>query len=1279
MNNCFKFFLICTIIFFSLTTNAQVTNTESFDGTAFPPVGWQQVYVSGSYNFDRQTAGTNPTCTPHSGSGMARWDSYDFEAGNSSLLITPPIDLSLRGTKADTVGLWVYRDGEGYSTNYDSLGLYFNTSAGLTGASYLGKINRYYTLSPVESTPGWKHYYYIVPPSFKSTTNYFIIRATSQYGENIFFDDVSWQSYSSPMTFVSSTAEQASTANSVTGGINQEVIRLKITTSGSASPLGVNLITFSTAGSTSSSDITKASVYYSASPVFSASTQFGSDVSAPNGSFAVSGSQTLINGDNYFWLAFDVSSSAVTGDVIDGQCLSFRTTDATVRVPSVTNPAGSRTILTPMAGIYNVGASLFKKVTGLDNLTFERRIRKTLKPVLVDALPDKKRNAPNSAGYSAFKKSGTNKLVDEFYFVPVIDGKEYTGSRFHKFTQEEKSRYNVQSTQGAYLTLTDAAADLNIRGTSAPVVFYLVDNVYQSETLPINIAIQNNKPADTSGVTIKPASGTTVSITGSIDSDGLIEINSDYITIDGSNSTGTRDLTITNISTSNPSVFYICSNGTTTLSGVTVQNCIINNGSSKSSAVLISDDDNIGNPGYFNMINIYNNAIKNAWMGVYSNGLTGYSYNINIIGNDLSFNGTDAIGNSGLYIAGFIGGNITSNTIANFDFTLNGGGNGIWLATGTANFIVEKNTIYGLHYKSGGGLAPHGILVSSSSESSNILVRNNLIYDITGDGYDYTGTGYADNPIGILAYSTQSGVQIYNNSIYLFGNTLNQTNALSSGIYLGDGTSAQVVNNCIVNNLGLLSSTGYGSAAVGVRNTAFLTASDYNVYCSGPSGSGVKLIGKYGVVNGSGDYSSLSSYKSFTTQDNNSYSGDPGYTSASNLIPNPNNTNSWILNGTGYPTSLVPSDFSGTSRSTSVLNGPIDIGAYEFTPAVSVLPSVAGGIPSFGSTTLYTFGNRTIASITWGSTGTLPSSVAVTYNPGSQVPGGSSLPNSYAWWNVSAAGGSGYSYDLILNYNHAVLDSITENNLCVVKSTDNGSTWIPFLNYGVSAGQYQLDTSANTMTLHGISGSYYFTLTDSKTPLPVELNTFSASIHDRNITLNWDTKTEVNTDKFIIEYHQSSMPEWESLGEVKAGGNSNVPVKYSFSVSKLNQGNYDFRLKIVDKDGTTSFSKTIELSVGLPKDFSLSQNYPNPFNPTSKIDYQLSEDSKVTIELLNITGQKIADIVNRELTAGYYSTEISSTSLHRNLASGVYFYRMVAVGKTKSNSFVNIKKMILMK
>jgi len=197
----------------------------------------------------------------------------------------------------------------------------------------------------------------------------------------------------------------------------------------------------------------------------------------------------------------------------------------------------------------------------------------------------------------------------------------------------------------------------------------------------------------------------------------------------------------------------------------------------------------------------------------------------------------------------------------------------------------------------------------------------------------------------------------------------------------------------------------------------------------------------------------------------------------------------------------------------------------------------------------------------------------------------------------------------------------------------------------------------------------------SSAQIPVELEAFAATAEDRDVILNWKTATETNTSMFQVE--RSLTGNWEVVGSVRAAGTSTEKKEYSFMDKNLNSGKYQYRLKMVDLDGTYEYSNVTEVEIGVPVAFGLSQNYPNPFNPTTKVNYQIPVNSIVTIELYDITGQKVAQLFNNEQAAGFYTLDVSANKYR--LASGVYIYRMIAVEKASGKNFVNTKKMMLLK
>ncbi len=94
----------------------------------------------------------------------------------------------------------------------------------------------------------------------------------------------------------------------------------------------------------------------------------------------------------------------------------------------------------------------------------------------------------------------------------------------------------------------------------------------------------------------------------------------------------------------------------------------------------------------------------------------------------------------------------------------------------------------------------------------------------------------------------------------------------------------------------------------------------------------------------------------------------------------------------------------------------------------------------------------------------------------------------------------------------------------------------------------------------------------------------------------------------------------------------------------------------------------------LPSEYVLQRNFPNPFNPTTVIRYEIPEQSRVVMTILDILGRRIATLDNSIQDAGYKSVVWDgSNELGKQVASGVYLYRIEA------GEFTQTRKMILMR
>jgi hypothetical protein len=226
------------------------------------------------------------------------------------------------------------------------------------------------------------------------------------------------------------------------------------------------------------------------------------------------------------------------------------------------------------------------------------------------------------------------------------------------------------------------------------------------------------------------------------------------------------------------------------------------------------------------------------------------------------------------------------------------------------------------------------------------------------------------------------------------------------------------------------------------------------------------------------------------------------------------------------------------------------------------------------------------------------------------------------------------------------------------------------------------DLANDTIRITGVSSFSPFLLTTTEdAPLPVSLTTFTGISTNEGVKLAWETATEQDNLGFEIRRSHDGITEviahYHNTPALRGRGTTLEPTQYTYTDARTEQGKtYRYVLRSFDLDGTIHeySDKAIEVHVTealKPTEFALAQNFPNPFNPSTVIQYQLPEPATVKLELYDITGRKVATLVNAWQNAGYYSFNLNGSAY--NLASGVYFYRLTAGG------FIATKKMVLVK
>ncbi len=704
-----------------------------------------------------------------------------------------------------------------------------------------------------------------------------------------------------------------------------------------------------------------------------------------------------------------------------------------------------------------------------------------------------------------------------------------------------------------------------------------------------------------------------------------------------------------------------------------------------------------------------NSNVRGIWVQTTANLDPSTQITNNTIANIACIGQQTNISLGGILVTGTTAANVSNNTIFNLssassNTTLTPTTMGVFGITIAASTIpgaqVNNNLIYGIESSNNGNLTTNAAAIQLQSVNNGV-VRGNRIYDIRN-----LSTSNALNPMatanGIIITSVTNSVEVINNQISL-GN--GQTNNIQyNGLWqINAGYDANYFNNTV-----LISGAATGNiptyafhrgsnttieSTSGVRaiNNAFINARtgvngrNYaiaNEVLGTTSGSGW-LEANYNFLETSNPATvglwgnadrNITEWRTTTLNDGNSWSEASAVVNPTALFVDVANGNlnvavnsplSWYLNGKGIAGAKINSlntDFVGNSRGTTLGFG-IDIGAHEFNTTTTPPALTLSGSPALNGLSTLTFASRTIATINWGSIGSVPSSINGAYYSGVNPPatfGSTRFLNAYL--NLNATGGAGYNYRVTMNYDLALLGSVTsENNLKLASRV--ATTWSLDSNSVVNVSAKTIANVAQN-TAMGV-----FTGTDITAPLPVQLTYFAARARENDVELTWLTASESNNKGFEIERSTNGV-DFEYIGFVKGAGNSARQLRYVLldrDAMRLNTSLY-YRLKQVDFNGTFNYSPIVNVNMFTSEEFT-SKVFPNPFTEQFSVEVNSPESGTAKLTLIDITGKIIASKTS-EVISGTNLIDFTETA---NAISGVYFLQI------EQGQFKAIQKVISIK
>ena len=440
---------------------------------------------------------------------------------------------------------------------------------------------------------------------------------------------------------------------------------------------------------------------------------------------------------------------------------------------------------------------------------------------------------------------------------------------------------------GDYATFTLAADDLNSQGVCGPVVFNIISGVYNEELALTDLT--GTSAANT--ITFQSQSGNPADVI--LQSAGFTDVvlldNADFITI--------KDLTISYTGTGANSAIQLQDDA----DFVTITNCVLNGGSSTSTAnahaLIYANESILANQ--CDNFTLENSTLNGAANGVYFANSSANNTGSSIIGNNF----TNQF-RKGSYLDEFDAIEVVDNTFSNGS-NANSSYTAITLNDCNNASQVLRNQIASTYIKYGIVLDGEG-----GTAGNEVLVANNFIA---------MGGAEPFNQAQGIRIAGCSFVNIYFNNVSNY-NTYNT--AITSCLFISGTITDGTVN--VVNNI--LSMTGGGNAQVAVslfstNNRADIGISNYNNYYA-PSPSSIAYS--------SGDLD-LAGYQSLLLNDANSISIDPEFTSATDL-----HVSALGLQGAGTTIATITTDIDGDTRAT-----PPAIGADEASSPITGLAEVA--------------------------------------------------------------------------------------------------------------------------------------------------------------------------------------------------------------------------------------------------------------------------------------------------------------------------------------------------
>ena len=227
----------------------------------------------------------------------------------------------------------------------------------------------------------------------------------------------------------------------------------------------------------------------------------------------------------------------------------------------------------------------------------------------------------------------------------------------------------------------------------------------------------------------------------------------------------------------------------------------------------------------------------------------------------------------------------------------------------------------------------------------------------------------------------------------------------------------------------------------------------------------------------------------------------------------------------------------------------------------------------------------------------------------------------------------------------------------VASATTTVSGGVATVTFVMNPGQVT-GTAFNINFMYGAGGSSY-----GSTTLPIELSRFGANVANSNVNLAWETLTETNNEKFLVE-RSFNGKDFSTIAELAGAGTTLARKNYSFEDKTATATEYKvayYRLKNVSYDGKASVSQLVAVKLRDANTATITSIAPSK----SYLSFTIEENTDVTVSIFNLNGQAITSkVIAAEKGLNQADIDFS------NLEQGMYIVNLKTNTSSVSKKFV---------